>query len=129
MQQYKIKKFSGEAENNKVSDKALTETLQYFLELDTYGQHKHALGGGLYKLRIASKENRGKSGGSRSVFAFKKESYIIWLHLFSKNDKENVTEKESKKLKTLANILLNLSSNDIARLVKLNELIEVTANV
>jgi hypothetical protein len=50
---------------------------------------------------------------------------VIWLHLFAKNDKENVTTTELKKLKKLADILLGLSQSDINRLIKSGELYEV----
>jgi hypothetical protein len=87
------------------------------------------LGAGLYKLRIATKEGRGKSGGSRSILAFKKDNGIYWLHLFSKNDKENVTTSELKKLKQLSDIMFTLTDEQVKNLVSLGELCEVNTNV
>lgn len=128
MKHYKIKKFSGEAKKESVSDLLLSQTLGNFLNLGQAGQQKFSLGGGLYKLRLANKEGRGKSGGARSLLAFKKEGRVIWLHLFSKNDKENVSTVELKKLKVLSDILLDLPEVEIINLIKLGELYEVREN-
>lgn len=129
MKHLKIKKFSGEAKKNLLIDAVLLETLKNFLEMEREHQQKYALGANLYKIRIATKEGRGKSGGSRSILAFKKENRVIWLHLFSKNEKGNVTAVELKKLKILSNILLELSDTEIEKLINLGELSEVTENV
>ena len=107
----------------------MLETLSDFLDLGNIGQLKFSLGAGLYKLRMATKEGKGKSGGSRSILAFKSDSRVIWLHLFSKNDKGNVTISELKKLKILSNILLDLPDAEITRLIELGELYEVKKNV
>lgn len=61
--------------------------------------------------------------------AFKKDYRVIWIHLFSKNDKGNITTSELKKLKSLSDILLTLSDDEISRLIDLGELYEVIENV
>ncbi len=128
LKHYKVKKFSGEAKKDNVLDGMLLETVNDFLSLGKEGQQKYSLGAGLYKLRLATKEGRGKSGGSRSILAIKQDNRVIWLHLFSKNDKNNVATNELKKLKRLSDILLELSDNDIAKLIELGELCEVYEN-
>ena len=129
MKHFKVKRFSNEAKKDNVSDEQLFNTLIDFLNMGTNGQQKFSLGAGLYKLRLATKEGRGKSGGSRSILAFKNDSRIVWLHLFSKNEKGNVSISELKKLKQLSNILLEIPDNEIATLVELGELCEVNENV
>jgi len=129
MKHYKIKKFINEAKKIELQDKILVETLNEFLSMGKESQQKYSLGSNLYKLRLATKEGRGKSGGSRSILAFKKDSKIIWLHLFSKNEKGNVTINELKKLKELSNIVLELSDEQIYKLLNLGELYEVNENV
>lgn len=129
MKHYKVKKFTNEAKKADLPDALLYETLEEFLSIGTEGQQKLSLGAGLYKLRLATKEGKGKSGGSRSILAFKKENRVIWLHLFSKNDKANVTTNELKKLKSLSDILLDLPDDDIEKLIKLGELCEVNEHV
>lgn len=129
MKQYKVKRFLTEAKKLKITDKALIETVNGFMDLDTQGQQRHALGAGLYKLRLASVDGKGKSGGSRTILAVQQGKRLIWLHLFAKNDKGNVTTGELKKLKMLADILLGLSDSDIDKLVKSGELLEVQNHV
>ena len=129
MQHFKVKRFSNEAKKDNVSDEQLFKTLIHFLNLETNDQQKFSLGAGLYKLRLATKEGRGKSGGSRSILAFKNDSRVVWLHLFSKSEKGNVSTSELKKLKQLSNILLEIPDNNIATLVELGELCEVNENV
>ena len=129
MKHLKIKKFSSEAKRANLRDQILIDTLNEFFNLSREEQLKHSLGAGLYKLRIATKEGRGKSGGSRSILAFKKDNGIYWLHLFSKNDKENVTTSELKKLKQLSDIMFTLTDEQVKNLVNLGELCEVKTNV
>lgn len=129
MKHLKIKKFSSEAKRANLRDQILIDTLNEFFNLSRGEQLKHSLGAGLYKLRIATKEGRGKSGGSRSILAFKKDNGIYWLHLFSKNDKENVTTSELKKLKQLSDIMFTLTDEQVKTLVSLGELCEVNTNV
>lgn len=129
MNSYKVKKFANEAKKLKVTNEQLLETLSHFLKMETEDRQKYSLGAGLYKLRLATNEGKGKSGGSRTVLAFKQDTRVIWLHLFAKNDKENITTSELKKLKLLADILLSMPIEDILKLIKANELYEVTKNV
>lgn len=125
MKCYMVKRFLQEARKLHVTDKLLNDTLKYFSEMDVDGRQRHALGASLYKLRLATNEGQGKSGGSRSILAFQMDHRVIWLHLFAKNDKENITTTELKKLKKLADILLGLSQSEINRLIKSGELYEV----
>ena len=129
MKYYKVKKFVSEAKKSNVTDEMLSETLALFLETNIDGRQRSSLGAGLYKLRLATNEGRGKSGGARTILAFKTEHRIIWLHMFTKNEKGNITTSELRKLKILADILLELSDDEINRLIKLGELYEVHDHV
>ncbi|KTC73898.1 hypothetical protein Lbir_0954 [Legionella birminghamensis] len=129
MKHLKIKKFTNEANKIGLKDEVLINTLDGFFKLSRDEQLKYSLGAGLYKLRVATNEGRGKSGGSRSILAFKKDNGIYWLHLFSKNNKGNVTTSELKKLKQLADIMLGLDNEQINKLITLGELFEVNKNV
>jgi len=129
VKQYKVKRFLVETKKLNIADKMLINTVNDFMSMDKQGQQRHALGAGLYKLRLASRDGKGKSGGARTILAVKQGKRLIWLHLFAKNDKGNVTTGELKKLKTLADILLGLSQVDIDKLVKRGELLEVQDHV
>jgi len=122
---YKVKKFIQEAKKAGVSDKLLVSISAVFLSMEEQAQRRSSLGAGLHKIRLASKSGRGKSGGSRSILAVKKEKRLIWLHLFAKNDKSNITTSELTKLKRLADILLKLEDVEINRLIELGELEEI----
>jgi hypothetical protein len=50
---------------------------------------------------------------------------MMWLHLFSKNEKDNGSITELKKLKLLSNILLETTDDKIVKLIALGELCEV----
>jgi hypothetical protein len=106
----------------------LRNTFIDFQKLDISSQRKYSLGAGLFKLRLASVGGRGKSSGARSILAFKNDIRTIWLHFFSKNDKENITNQELKKLKILAKVLLELSDLQIDRLIEQGDIIEVLEN-
>ena len=129
MKHLKIKKFNNEAKKVDLKDEVLVDSFDGFYKLSRDEQLKFSLGSGLYKLRIATKEGRGKSGGSRSILAFKNDKGIYWLHLFSKNDKGNVTTSELKKLKHLADIMFSLTDEQTSKLINLGELCEVNTNV
>lgn len=50
----------------------------------------------IYKIRVADPDrNRGKSGGYRLIYWWRREEReIVCLYLYSKSEKENVTQKE-----------------------------------
>ena len=129
VKQYKVKRFLAETKKIGIADITLVNTVKDFMGMDEHGQQRYALGAGLYKLRVASSGGKGKSGGARTILAVKKGQRLIWLHLFAKNDKGNVTTGELKKLKMLADILLGLSDVEIDKLVKSGELLEVKDHV
>ena len=125
VRQFQLTKFKREAEKEGLTESSLRETYEDFLSLDKEGQQKFSLGAGLYKLRVASKSGRGKSGGSRTILAYRKESRLIWLHLFPKNEKENVIKKDLEKLKEMSVFFLNLTENELDHLVKQGGLTEI----
>lgn len=128
MQHLKVKKFLTESKKIRLVDDDLVEGMNQFLLLDDDGQSRCSLGGGLYKIRIATNEGFGKRSGGRSIFAFKNGTRFVWLHLFQKNEKDNITTVELSKLKILAKILLNLSKVDMSRLIEKGELYEVNSH-
>lgn len=129
MKQYKVKKLMNEAKKLNVTDAYLTETLASFSNMSPKDRQQYALGAGLYKLRLATHEGKGKSGGSRTILAFKEAHRTVWLHIFPKNDKENISATELKKLKVLSGIFMSMSAEEITRLINNHELYEVNEHV
>ena len=63
------------------------------------------LGGGLYKKRVAL-PGRGKSGGTRTLIAFRRADAAFFIYGFAKNQRDNITPRELAALKALASELL-----------------------
>ncbi len=62
----------------------------------------------MFKQRVA-REGGGKSGGFRTIIPFRAGSHSFFAHGFAKSDKANVSAKELKALKQLADVFLGFS--------------------
>lgn len=85
------------------------------------------LGGHVYKKRAAI-EGQGKSGGLRTILAFKVGNKSFFMFGFAKNQRANVDVKELKALKKMAKELLGYSVKQLEQAVKTGSLIEVKSN-
>jgi len=74
------------------------------------------LGGGLFKVRIAS-EQKGKSGGFRTLIVFKKDERAVIVYGFAKNEQDNLSKSELFVFKKLAKDILNQSSHDLQKAI------------
>ena len=74
------------------------------------------LGGGLIKQRVARK-GAGRSGGYRTLVAFKAASRSVFIFGFAKSDQDNIDDAEERELKKLAKLVLGLSDEEMDRLV------------
>jgi hypothetical protein len=86
------------------------------------------LGGELLKKRIA-RPGGGKSGGFRTVLAYRHGERVIFMHLFAKKEKSNVTKSELAALKTLAKAYMSLSADELDKAVLTRALREVKQDV
>jgi len=82
------------------------------------------LGQGVLKKRIAL-SGRGKSGGARTIVAFKINRRIIFIYGFAKNEKDNISKNDQEQLKQYAKVLLGFTDQQIKSAVRIGELIEV----
>ena len=82
------------------------------------------LGGQIVKKRIGV-GGRGKSGGIRTIVAFKVSDKAFFLYGFAKNQRDNIDEKELKALKLLASHLLEYDQKALDKALKAQELVEV----
>lgn len=89
------------------------------------GHYDADLGGGVFKQRVA-RPGGGKSGGFRTIILFRTGGHSFFAHGFAKSDKANVTPRELKALKRLAEIFLAFSTEEIAVVLGAGQLIEVT---
>jgi hypothetical protein len=88
------------------------------------GRYDADLGGGVFKQRVA-REGAGKSGGFRTIVLFRVGSHSFFAHGFAKSDKANVSAKELKALKRLADVLLGFSKAQLEAARAAGELIEI----
>ncbi|MCA7118380.1 MAG: type II toxin-antitoxin system RelE/ParE family toxin [Acidibrevibacterium sp.] len=91
------------------------------------GSYDADLGGGVFKQRVA-RDGGGKSGGFRIIILFRIGGHSFFAHGFAKSDKANVTAKELKALKRLADVLLGFSEKQLEGAQAAGELIEVTSD-
>lgn len=120
MSVYVTKEFARFARKADLADAKLLQAAQ-----DVAAGHYDAdLGGGVFKQRVA-REGGGKSGGFRTIILFRVGSHSFFAHGFAKNDKANVSAKELKALKRLADVLLGFSEEQLKAAQAAGELIEV----
>ena len=84
-------------------------------------------GGGVFKQRVA-RDGGGKSGGFRTIILFRIGGHCFFAHGFAKNTKANVSAKEIKALKRLAELLLRYSGAELRTAEAAGELIEVVSH-
>ena len=82
------------------------------------------LGGHLVKKRVAL-AGGGKSGGVRTILAYKVGNKAFFVYGFAKNDREIIKANELKALKHLAQELLAYGDKALTEATKHGELIEV----
>ncbi|KPQ20979.1 hypothetical protein GA0071314_3019 [Halomonas sp. HL-93] len=82
------------------------------------------LGGHVVKKRVAM-GGRGKSGGGRTLLAYKINNRAFFVYGFSKNARANISADELKALKYLAKELIGYSDTAIDEAIMHGALIEV----
>ena len=123
MQIFKNKAFSKWAAKEGLSDGALLAAVEEMAR----GLVDADLGGYVFKKRVAI-GGRGKSGGVRTLLAYRLGGKAFFVYGFSKSARANISDKELKALKLYANTLLNFSKAELNKAVKSGELIEVVSN-
>lgn len=71
-----------------------------------------SLGHGLFKKRIASRY-QGKRGAYRSILYYRSGRLMVFVYLFAKNDRENITPKEMNELVQIARAYDSLNGQSI----------------
>lgn len=82
------------------------------------------LGGHLFKNRIA-RPGRGKSGGYRRLLSARISDRYVFLLGFSKNERANISNDETKALQFAGKIFLNFSAEEEAKALQSGVLVEV----
>jgi hypothetical protein len=123
MRIFKNKHFTKWAIKEGVDDNAIITTIG---ELER-GLINANLGGNVFKQRVVI-NSRGKSGGVRTILAYKIKDKAFFIYGFAKNSRTNITDKELKALKLYAATLLGYSEIELDKAVKNGALIEVENN-
>lgn len=123
MKIYKNKWFHKWASTEGVSDNQLTIAVKEIND----GIVDASLGSNAIKKRIAT-AGKGKSGGARSILAFKTQDKAFFIYGFAKNKRDNISNVELKSLKLMAKELLSYNDRILSELVKQKKLYEVINN-
>ncbi len=82
------------------------------------------LGGGVIKQRVA-RQGQGRSGGYRTIIAFRSGDLSIFMYGFAKNSKANLSDDELEVYRRLASIFLEADTAMLRRMIAAGELKEV----
>ena len=120
MRVFATKAFARFARKERLHDKELCEAVARAER----GSVDAQLGGGLIKQRVA-RHGGGRSGGFRTIIAYRASQQSVFLYGFAKNERENINERELNDLKKLAKLFLSYSNSQIAAALAQAELREV----
>jgi len=84
------------------------------------------LGGGLIKQRVA-RAGKGRSGGYRTIIAYRRGSRAVFLYGFAKNERANISLDELAELRKIGLNWLNASTETIAEALDENSLEEIVS--
>ena len=120
MKVLKTKAFARIARSEDVTDGMLLEVVGRAVR----GLIDADLGGGLIKQRVA-RRGEGRSGGFRTLVAYRAGDRIVFVHMFAKRDRDNIRPDVAAFWRQRAGTLLGLEEAAIRRLVELGDMMEV----
>ena len=120
MRVFTTKVFARFARKERIDDRRLCEVIaragRGLIDAD--------LGGSLIKQRVA-RRGGGRSGGYRTVIAYRAAQRSVFLYGFGKSERDNIDQRELDDLKKLAKHFLGYSDSQIAMALAQSELREV----
>lgn len=120
MQVYKSKWFGKWADKEDLTDQDLSAAVKEMVN----GLIDADLGGHVVKKRVAL-QGQGKSGGARTLLAFKVGDKAFFMYGFAKNQQDNISAKELKALKAMAKQVLGYTPAQLKMVLNAGEFIEV----
>jgi hypothetical protein len=109
---FKTRAFGRFARKERISDAALCEAI----DRADRGLVDADLGGHVIKQRVA-RPSQGRSGGYRTLVAFRIETRAVFLHGFAKSEQDNISDDELRELRKAAGEVLGWSDEDVATLL------------
>jgi hypothetical protein len=114
---YKTKTFARFAKRARITDVDLWHSAL----LANQGSIDADLGGGVIKQRIA-RPGEGKSGGSRTILAFRRADRAVYVFGFEKKDMDNLDIRQLKLLRTLARVILGYSADQLKQQIEAGQM-------
>jgi hypothetical protein len=121
MKAYLPKSFRRDTKSDRVSDEDCREAVRRAEQ----GLVDAELGGHLIKQRIP-RGNRGAAKGARAVVFYRRGEIAIFLHIFAKSDKANLTKSELAEFLKLAKFLNELTEAQLKDLSDVKGWKEIT---
>ena len=123
MRIFKTRAFGRFARKERLADATLCEAIKRaeggLLDAD--------LGGQVIKQRVA-RPGQGRSGGYRTLIAYRSTTRAVFMFGFAKNDQDNVSDDELAELKKAAALMLGWSAKEVEALVKGGKWTEVVCD-
>jgi len=113
MRIFMTRAFERFARKERLGDRVLRETI----ERAERGIVNADLGGHVIKQRVA-RQGEGRSGGYRTVIAFRSHVRAVFLFGFAKNELANIDAAELKALRKAATEVLSWSDKDVSALLE-----------
>lgn len=120
MRIYKTRWFTKWAKKEGLGDAHLTRAIAEMND----GLVDADLGGYVYKKRVPI-PGQGKRASFRILLTFKVDDKAFFMYGFAKNKLANISKKELKALKLLAQVLLDYGNESLAKAIITGEIIEV----
>jgi len=117
---YKVKTFARFQRRERIADAALAKAVRDAGK----GLIGADLGGGLIKQRVA-RPGAGKSGGYRTIVAYRHGHRAVFLYGFAKSARANIDDDELEDLRGQARAFFGLSRDQIEAAIVEDELMEV----
>jgi hypothetical protein len=117
---FKTRWFARFARKERIEDTRLREAISRAER----GGIDAVLGGGLIKQRVA-RDGGGRSGGFRTIVAYRTERRSFFLYGFAKSERDNIGAEDLDILKRLARRFLSMRDAEIEKAVEEGELIEI----
>ena len=77
----------------------IEELLSEMESKDYRGDLMLDVGDGVFKVRLTNRSaQRGKSGGFRALYLRKEDDHFVFIHIYSKTDKNDVTASEIRSM-------------------------------
>ena len=120
MRVFKTRAFGRVARKERIADAVLCDAV----DRAERGLIDADLGGHVIKQRVA-RPGQGRSGGYRTLIAYRSANRAVFMFGFAKNEQENVNDDELKELRKAAAEVLGWNDEEVGALVAGNKWTEI----